>query len=132
MKYIVSLMEIAVTGIVIFLIIFENNIWMRGEYVCMFCLLVFIYSWDMGILSDSLGIPIFKIIGSIEFEFFILHQVVIRIIDNWVITSSLGWVNRSLIAFMLLLICCYVWKRYFKSLAQKGMNSIFDKLQSVY
>lgn len=34
MKYIVSLMEIAVTGIVIFLIISENNIWMRGDYVC--------------------------------------------------------------------------------------------------
>lgn len=127
-----SVLELLTLVIVISLVIIENRFWMSGDYVLLFGLLIVVCSWDCGIVSTFLSTFIFRKIGSIEFEFFILHQVIIRIINLDFILLNLHWAYRSIITFIILLICCGIWKCYFKSPTTKGMEYIFRRLKQVY
>lgn len=127
-----SLLELLTLVFVIALVIIENGVWMRGDYVLLFGLLIVVYSWDYGVVSTFLSTFIFRKIGSIEFEFFILHQVIIRIFNLDSVLLHLHWAYRSIIAFIILLICCGIWKYYFKSPTTKWMEYIFRRLKQVY
>lgn len=126
-----SVLELLTLVIVIALVIIKNGAWMRGDYVLLFGLLIVVYSWDYRIFSTFLSTFIFRKIGSIEFEFFILHQVIIRIINLDFVLLNLHWAYRSIIAFIILLICCWIWKYYFKSPTTKWMEYIFRRLKQV-
>ena len=74
---IASILEILITIICIYLLVHYSGIWMRGQYVCMFCAFIYIYSFDLGVVSKVLSASIFKIFAGIEFEFFIMLIIIL-------------------------------------------------------
>lgn len=131
-RIISSMLEILTLVLVIALIIIGNGVWMRGTYVLLFGIFIAIYSWDLGVISIFLNMQFFRKLGSIEFEFFMLHQVIIRIININSTILSLHWVYRSIITFIILLACCLIWKYYFKTPTKKGMEYAFNKIKKVW
>lgn len=129
---IASILEILIILICMYLLVHYSGIWMRGQYVCMFCALICIYSFDLGIISKVLSTGLFKIFAGIEFEFFIMHQVIIRLVDKLSHSFHLSGVIRSMIALVVVLFCCYIWKRYCAKATKRWMEFIWRKLEKIY
>ena len=129
---IASISEILIMILSIYLLIYYSGIWMRGQYVCMFCALICIYSFDLGVVSKLLSTSLFKIFAGIEFEFFIMHQVIIRLVDKLSYPLHLNGLIRSMFALLVVLLCCYLWKRYCAKVTKIWMESIWEKLEKVY
>lgn len=127
-----SLFEIIITLITLALIVMKEGHWMRAEFVSVFCIMILVYSWDMRITSNVLSTYIFKLFERIEFEFFILHQAIIKVVDHFSILASYGWKYQSIVSFILVLITCYVWKRLFSDITRKWMDIILKKVQNIY
>lgn len=127
-----SLIEIIITLITLALVVIKEEYWMRAEFVGVFCIMILVYSWDMGIISNILSTYIFKLFESIEFEFFILHQAIIKVVDHFSIVANYGWKYQSIVSFVLVLITCYVWKRFFSDITKKWMDNILNKVQNIY
>lgn len=107
-RIISSLFEIIITLLTLALIVIKEGHWMRVEFVCLFCIIVLVYSWNMGVISNVLSTYIFKLFERIEFEFFILHQAIIKIVEHFSILTNYGWKYQSIVSFVLILIICYM------------------------
>ena len=129
---IASILEILMMMICMYLLVHYSGIWIRGQYVCMFCALIYLYSFDLGIVSKVLSTSLFNIFGGIEFEFFIMHQVIIRLVDTLSHSFHLSGIIRSMIALVVVLLCCYIWKRYCAKTTKQWMESFWGKLEEVY
>ena len=105
---------------------------MRAEFVIIFCIMIVVYSWDMGVISNVLSTYIFKLFERIEFEFFLLHQAIIKVVDHFSILANYGWKYQSIVSFVLVLITCYVWKRFFSDITKKWMDNILNRVQNIY
>lgn len=46
-RMISSLIEIIITLITLAFIVMKEGHWMRAEFVCIFCIMIVVYSWDM-------------------------------------------------------------------------------------
>ena len=56
----------------------------------------------------------------------------IKVVDHFFIVANYGWKYQSIVSFILVLITCYVWKRFFSDITKKWMEIILNKIQSVY
>ena len=61
-----------------------------------------------------------------------MHQVIIRLVDKLSRSLHLSGIVRSMIALVLVLLCCYIWKRYCAKPTKMCMESIWGKLEKVY
>lgn len=77
-KLIFSFIEIVITVLVISFVIKMNMIWPRCFFVMLFCVLVFVYAFDCGIISKLLSIKILRCFSKIQFEFYLFHGVLIE------------------------------------------------------
>lgn len=127
-----SLTEIIITLITLVLVVIQEGHWMRAEFVCVFCIMIVVYSWDMGIISNVLSTYIFKFFEHIEFEFFILHQAIIKVVNHYSILANYGWKYQSIVSFLLVLIACYVWKHFFSDITRKWMDITLNKMQNIF
>lgn len=66
----------------VYLSICYNRIWLRSTFVALMCLTVFVFGFDKGFLSHILACKGLRRLSNIQFEFFMLHQVCIRGLDN--------------------------------------------------
>ena len=131
-RMISSLIEIIITLITLALVVVKEGHWMRAEFVIIFCIMIVVYSWDMGVISNVLSTYIFKLFERIEFEFFLLHQAIIKVVDHFSILANYGWKYQSIVSFVLVLITCYVWKRFFSDITKKWMDNILNRVQNIY
>lgn len=83
-----STLEFVVFIVIYVIVIQYDKIWLRGYYIPFFITMVFIIAIGKGVLSKILSLRIFQILGSIELEFFIFHQVVINYIRIFTSNST--------------------------------------------
>lgn len=74
------------------------------EKILVFMLLIFVYSYDGGILSKVFAWKPFLILGAVSFEFYLIHYFVVRHIAVW-LQGKIGNTNRD---NLLILILCFV------------------------
>ncbi len=74
------------------------------EKILVFMLLIFVYSYDGGILSKVFAWKPFLILGTVSFEFYLIHYFVVRYIAVW-LQEKIGNTNRD---NLLILILCFV------------------------
>ena len=44
----------------------------------------------------------------------------IKFVDHFFIEANYGWKYQSMVSFILVLITCYVWKRFFSDITKNG------------
>ena len=119
-----SFIEIIITIIYIYLAIHMQDKWIRGYFVITACLLVFVYALNEGILSKILSTKIFTLFASIQMEFYIFHQVIIRSLDPILSIFINSVLIESIILFCIILIISFMYNRLFK----KKCNLIMERL----
>ena len=115
-----SIIETAVMALTVFLMVKMNGVWMRGIFVLLYCLTVFIISLDQGIVSKILSSYPFALFGSIQFEFYLFLGDVLAY-SNYIIGNHgdsvnpllLDWRTRSAVLFALIIILSVVYKKFF-------------------
>ena len=115
-----SIIEIVVMTLTVFLMVKKNGVWMRGIFVLIYCLVVFVISLDQGIASKILSSYPFVLFGSIQFEFYLFHGDVLAY--SYYITGNysdsidpllLDWKLRSAVIFVLIVILSILYKKFF-------------------
>ncbi len=133
-----SISEFLMLFLTIWLVVTQNNSWMRGHYVLLFCCLVFVFSFNKGVVSiitNDLAFkrnPLAKVLAMLscyEFEIFMLHQVMLEyssvlllryfsVVNIWLI---------SLVALIMTLAIAWMWKRKISPVTTKWMRQMFKK-----
>ena len=115
-----SIIEIAMTAMTVFLMVKMNGVWMRGIFVLLYCLMVFVISLGQGMVSKIFSSYPFALFGSIQFEFYLFHGDVLAY--SYYITGNysdsidpllLDWKMRSAVLFVLIIILSVVYKKFF-------------------
>lgn len=114
-----SVIEIAMMALTVFLMVRMNDVWMRGNYVILYCLLVFVISLEKGIVSKVLSSVPFTMFGSIQFEFYLFHGDVLAYsyyyagkYGDIINPVFLDWRNWSAIAFIVIIILSVFYKKF--------------------
>ena len=90
MKAGMTVAELLASSCYIFLMYRMEGIWIRGYYVLAACVLVFTYALNAGALSRFLSLKIFALFAVIQMEFYLFHQVIIRVLG-----PAMTWVSHS-------------------------------------
>ena len=100
----------------------------RAFFAMLMCVVVFVFAFDKGFISKVFAFQPIKFLSKIQFEFFILHAVVIIIIEAFWF-KILGLNNVFLcdgIALLLLIVSCYLYKLIFEKHVDKIIKKIFN------
>ena len=129
-----SLLELVSLGGIIWLAIQTDGTWQRAFYLLPFCALVFVYAFDGGFLSRLLASAPFKWLSSIQFEFFILHQAVIKCLAEplWQYCRNLWILNALLLAIIIIpaLVYKHILSRKLSRLFAGGFNAVMAALET--
>lgn len=112
---IMSLIELSVTLLYIFLIFKMEGKWIRGYFVLAACILVFVYTFNSGIISRILNIKVFSLFENIQMEFYILHQAVIIVFTSIISIVIKSVFIQSVILFFITVIFAIIYNRIFKN-----------------
>lgn len=122
-----SVFEIISLALLIYLVICNNGIWLRGQYVILMCITVFVFSFDKGIISKFLSNRIFKWFSNIQFEFFILHQAVIKSCDSVYSMYILEPLLRNSVTFLTVILYAIIYRMILKKRLSGWMEKICSK-----
>lgn len=131
-KILVTLWEILALLLTVAIAITKNEVWPRSLFVFVSALLVFVYSFDAGLLSKFFSTKIFRLFGGIQFEFYIFHQIVIVILSgilSGIITNSYV---MGIISFVTIIACAYIYRKFMADKLSNCMSSIIKKVEKVF
>ena len=124
---IMSIIELIVSAIYIYLIIKMEGKWIRGYFVIAACFVVFIYSLDGGIISRFLSIKIIRLFAMIQLEFYVFHQVIIRLLESTLSSFIPSVFIQSIILFFIIVILSFLYKKFLKEKFTIAMKKILIK-----
>ncbi len=126
-----TLVELACMAAIITAFFAFNSSWIRGYYAAAFLPVVLVLALNGGIISRLLGAKPFLLFAKIQFTFFILHQVVIRLVSRYGIADwAPNNLTKTAFIFGLLLALCIGYyylskfiKKLFRSKATRASRS---------
>ena len=133
--YLYSILEAAIFLLCTVLIFTMENIFLKVWFVLIFCVLIFVFSFDYGYISKFFGNKVFKFLSSVQFEFFMIHQVIINITKNYFefySTENL-WLSilYNVILFFVVIMLSVLYKKYISVYILKFLDIIHLQIQSV-
>ncbi len=126
--YLFSCLEIVILlGIILAMRFLSQS---RAFFAALMCVVVFVFAFDSGILSKAFSYQPVKILSNIQYEFFILHVVVLIIIEAlWFKKLHLESVLLcDAIALAVLIAFCCFYKIFIEKQVDKVMKKLFNKL----
>ena len=125
-----SVLEIVSVGGYMYAVLYRGA-WMRGIFALLACIPIMVLAFDAGIVSKIMGSKPFLWFGVIQFEFYILHQSVINLTQKYVQPYVENIWLRAVIAFGLIGILAYFYKRYLSKPLSKGLENILAKAERI-
>lgn len=106
-KWYFTFAEIAMVVLLYFL--WEYTKFVRGAYIIFIVLLVLLIALNLGYVSKVLSNRLFIILSNIEYEFFMIHQIVIRMFAKY-FKNTLNIYEYNLIILLVTIAICYCYK----------------------
>lgn len=121
-----SVCEAAVLFLTYYFMLTKQNTWGRHIFSLWFCVLIFFFAFDAGIISRLLSLKPLRWFAGIQFEFYIFHIPVLKLVSRYIephITTAAVLAGISF-AIIILLSCLYkyVLKRPSESIMKKILN----------
>ena len=124
----ISLAEIAVLSSYIFLSIRFNEIWIRGYFVIVSCILVLVFSLNDGLVSKFFSLEPFCRFSKIQLEFYLFHQAVIIFMKPFFFPYSvISPMLATIIDFVIVLLAAIFYKTLLSKSCTKIMTALFRK-----
>lgn len=123
-QIVMTILELVSVGGYIYVVLQKDAVWMRGTFALAACIPIFVLAFDGGLISKILGSKPFLLFGTIQFEFYILHQSMINLTQKYV-QPYVGniWI-RALIAFAMTGLTAFIYKKYFGKKLSRGLEKI--------
>lgn len=131
--FVMSIIETAVIGTLISVSIIHNGEWLRAYYVLFVAIVVIVFSFDKGVCSKALSTMPLKCMSRIQFEFYILHQAMIKCFGELFgrVFQNINIANIAM--FIAILMTSLLYKRYLEEsssyLFRRIVNKLIDKIQ---
>lgn len=122
-----SVCEAAVLFLTYYFMLTKQNAWGRHIFSLWFCVLIFFFAFDAGIISRLLSLKPLRWFAGIQFEFYIFHIPVLKLVSRYIephITTSAVLAGISF-AIIILLSCLY--KYVLKNPSESIMKKILEK-----
>lgn len=113
-----------------FLIFRMEGRWIRGYFVLASCILVFTYALNGGALSRFLSLKAFALFAMIQMEFYLFHQVIIRVVGPKLTAVSHSVFIQSVILFFITLGMAVLYDRYMKKKCTKAVERFMEHMGS--
>ncbi|WP_051348640.1 acyltransferase family protein [Peribacillus kribbensis] len=135
-KYLYSLLEFLAVAILLVMMLCSSNLSstvVRGVYYIPVCsLIIFVFAFQKGILSEFLANKIFIYLGEISFSFYMIHQLVIRYFGNFALDSSVKLLMCFTISLVLSIVIYQTYeepmrKRIRYGAKKKTNHALIDK-----
>lgn len=107
----------------------------RAEFVVLMALVTFTFAFDGGVISKLFSFQPFKFLSSIQFEFYILHAIILRIFESiWFYNLNMPRTNIYVyiidaIALGVLIGVCFLYNKFLAKHVdrafKKGFNCMF-------
>lgn len=124
-----SLFEFITTALVLFFLYAKEGIWLRASFSLLFCVMIFVFSFDSGILSKFLSIKPFKWFASIQFEFYLLYMTIWRCIGDFYNRVMPNWIIINTVFFVTTIVIAWLYKRFLSErlsgYVQNALNKVF-------
>lgn len=104
----------------------KQQTWLRAMFIPVFCLLVFVFAFDAGLVSRLFSMRPVQFFSSLQLEFFMLHQVMFRLIQRFYPTLYAYPKREFLVCFLLTTLFVLLYKRFVK----KPFSALVDRALS--
>lgn len=115
--------------IVVVACFFGNDLY-RAIYVLLFCLLVYIIGGERGYLSRILSNKLFLTAAKFQFEFYMIHQIVIGLVEG-LMYKFFGrdtlWVYLAIVSFVITFVLSVIYNKVFAYPFERLMKYIINK-----
>lgn len=119
-----TLFEATSIFLTVYLVITHQQIWNRAEFVILFSLIIFVFSFDRGWISALLSTKPFRWFASIQLEFYMFHTFLIKYIQPKITWSYWDWFTEAtLICLLATLLFVYLYRLLLK----KPLSKLFDR-----
>ena len=109
-----TMAELIVSSCYIFLMYRMEGIWIRGYFVLAACVLVFTFALNSGALSRFLSLKLFTLFAAVQMEFYLFHQVIIRVLGPAMTVVSRSVFIQSVILFFITVAASALYDRLLK------------------
>lgn len=128
-KIVSSIVEIAIVvliSVAVIVPVFFDIKPFRAVYVVLFCIAVFVFASDNGILSKALSIKPFEWLSNVQFEFFMLHSVVLKCFKSIIAFANveMNWLLVIILSFVIGIGLSFMYKQFFSKAFTKIMKKI--------
>lgn len=111
-----SIMETIIVFLYVYLVIMKNTEWIRGYFVILACIMIFILSSDEGIVSKILSFKPLVLFSSIQLQFFILHQPIIKVYNTFFYKQNYSTNVVVIVLFFVVLLLAIIYKLLFEGI----------------
>ena len=118
--------------IIYYIMIKYNYTLYRCYFVLIFCVFIFITSYDYGYLSNLFALKIFSTIMSCQMEMYLLHLLINAIFDKYINIRKFESLFNSEIQFLIKLFIIFIISFLYKILFREKLAILFDKLISIF
>lgn len=131
--FFMSIIELATICTLIFTTITFNEKWPRACFVLLAAILLYVYAFDRGICSKAMAVTPLRWMSSIQFEFYILHQAMIRCFGKLFSTVFQNIYISNVAMFVSIIVASLLYKRLWEekcsNLFGHIANNIMEKAQ---
>lgn len=110
-------------------ICFEDALY-RGGYVLFFCIAVYMFSFDKGVIAKVFNNGLLVFLSGIQCEFFLIHTIVIVVADIVIKNNELSteWQALVGIEFFITIILAWLYKRFLKELMERLTTRLLNRI----
>ena len=103
--------------------------WNRAWFVFLFGVVLFVFSFDKGMISFLLSNKLFQMFSNIQFEFYMFHSTALILMRKFIPSATLqGAVMRFAAAFAVTVIMSAVYRKLLKQKLEEVMKWLFGKM----
>jgi peptidoglycan/LPS O-acetylase OafA/YrhL len=120
--------ELIAASAYIFLMYRMEGVWIRGYFVPAACVLVFTYALNEGLISRLLSVKLFALFAMIQTEFYLFHQVIIRVLGPAITWMSHSVFVQSVILFFITVAASALYDRLLKEKCTAAAERILKRV----
>lgn len=120
--------EAGTLALTVVVIISKQYEWLRAMFLLPFCLLIFAFAFDSGLLSHLLSLKPVQFFASFQLEFFIIHQVMFRLIQRFYPTLYAYPKREFVVCLVLTTGFSLLYRRYIHKPFSKLVNQALDHI----
>lgn len=120
-----TLCETMALGLIVVISIVFNNHLIRAIFILCMCPVILVFAVGKGVVSKMLSNKVMIKFSEIQFEFFIIHQAMIKIFAKYVLMENIIFYNIA--CFGAILVCSYLYHKYIGYKLKNVMMCVFEK-----